>query len=168
MARAEENTVYAELAAAGLAPGLKGVFANGRVEAWLDARPLVLDEMRDDDVVRGVAGKMARLHRFRPPVCGGVGVWEDMQGWQAGEAAEPMAKEVGWLKEVLAERFPSPIVFTHGDLLMGNILLSLDGERRVDLIDFEYSGMGYRGFDIGNFFCGFAFDRARLLCTLFF
>ena len=43
----------------------------------------------------------------------------------------------------------SPTIFAHNDLLAGNIMLHTDtGDAK--LIDFEYGGVNYRGFDIAN------------------
>lgn len=67
----------------------------------------------------------------------------------------------------------SPIVFGHNDLLSGNILVlqqpgfdpqkpNMDGP--ICIIDYEYGGYTYRGFDIGNHFteyAGFEGDYSR-------
>lgn len=58
----------------------------------------------------------------------------------------------------LIERFPSPVVFAHNDLQYGNIMDTYDGY--VTLIDYEYGGYNYRGFDIGNFFCEWMYNYA--------
>ena len=42
-----------------------------------------------------------------------------------------------------------PAVFCHNDALAGNILID-QGTGDVHLIDFEYGGCNYRGFDIAN------------------
>ena len=55
----------------------------------------------------------------------------------------------------------SPVVFSHNDLQYGNILRksiitdssSATVDDEIILIDFEYSGYSYRGFDIANHFC---------------
>jgi ethanolamine kinase len=57
-------------------------------------------------------------------------------------------KELVYLESTIP-RDLSPAVFAHNDLLAGNILLNkVTGA--VHLIDFEYGGMNYRGFDIAN------------------
>jgi ethanolamine kinase len=43
----------------------------------------------------------------------------------------------------------SPSVFSHNDLLAGNIMLETN-TGNAKLIDFEYGGINYRGFDIAN------------------
>lgn len=49
----------------------------------------------------------------------------------------------------------SPVVFCHNDLLLGNVIYNSDNES-VTFIDYEYAGMNYQAFDIGNHFNEFA------------
>ena len=56
--------------------------------------------------------------------------------------------ELRKLQEEIPDDF-SPAVFAHNDLLAGNILLDKINDK-VYLIDFEYGGTNYRGFDIAN------------------
>jgi ethanolamine kinase len=95
--------------------------------------------------------------------------------------------------KVLLDSTPSPVVFSHNDLLNGNILLPtsssnsrssslepstsddtgnnhnstfnksstniIDTSRstpQIVIVDMEYGGFNYRGFDIGNHFCEYA------------
>ncbi|KAJ3137891.1 hypothetical protein HK100_000406 [Physocladia obscura] len=46
----------------------------------------------------------------------------------------------------------APIVFSHCDLLTGNIIYNSELDK-VDFIDYEYGSYNPRGFDIGNHFC---------------
>lgn len=89
------------------------------------------------------------------------------------------AAELKWLQTVL----PSPLnghgktlpisekarsiafrqVFSHNDLLSGNILF-LAAEGRCQYIDFEYGAYNYAAFDVADHFCeyaGFDFDLVR-------
>jgi thiamine kinase-like enzyme len=167
-ARARENRIFAQLAERGISPALLGLFDGGRVEQWLPARCLTLDEMRDDTVVPGIANAVANLHQFCPADEEGKerssSVWRVMDGWLAVAQrlnlppeecdVDAIAREVRATRRVLLHESPaSRLVFAHCDLLAANILISLDGQRRITLIDYEYSCTNYRGFDIGNFFC---------------
>ncbi|KAJ2552889.1 hypothetical protein EV175_003140 [Coemansia sp. RSA 1933] len=51
----------------------------------------------------------------------------------------------------------SPVVFAHDDLQYGNIL-RLDSTGELVVVDFEYAGYNYRGFDIANHFCEWMAD----------
>lgn len=164
--RARENSIFAELARCGIAPRLVALFANGRIEEWLDARHVDLPEMTEDAVLTGVAVQMARLHRFQPPDALGLvrepTVWKQMDQWlracralqiSGGIELDGLEREIASLRKVLCALAPADIVFAHNDLLAGNILRSNADPTSVRLIDYEYSGYNYRAFDIGNFFC---------------
>ncbi|KAF0698024.1 Aste57867_11355 [Aphanomyces stellatus] len=56
----------------------------------------------------------------------------------------PMAK--------LAAEFLNELVFSHNDILSGNVLYNPTWSK-VQIIDYEYGGYNYRGFDFGNHFC---------------
>jgi ethanolamine kinase len=66
------------------------------------------------------------------------------------------------LKET-ARKSRSPIVFSHNDLLGGNIIVNEEtGE--IKFIDFEYASTNYQAFDIANHFnefAGFEADYSR-------
>ncbi|KAJ1951452.1 hypothetical protein FBU59_000142 [Linderina macrospora] len=51
----------------------------------------------------------------------------------------------------------SPVVFAHDDLQYGNIL-RLHGTDELVVVDFEYAGYNYRGFDLANHFCEWMAD----------
>ncbi|KAJ2079498.1 hypothetical protein H4R24_003731 [Coemansia sp. RSA 988] len=57
----------------------------------------------------------------------------------------------------LVEASESPVVFAHDDLQYGNILRLKDTGELV-VVDFEYAGYNYRGFDIANHFCEWMAD----------
>jgi ethanolamine kinase len=58
----------------------------------------------------------------------------------------------------------SPVVFSHNDTLIKNLILSQNRDR-IYLIDFEYADFNYEAFDIGNHFAEFAgvdeFDMSK-------
>jgi len=68
--------------------------------------------------------------------------------------------EIETLKAAL-EDIGSPVVFSHNDLLLNNIVLQRDaaaGNRPVNVafIDYEYAMLNYQAFDIANHFIEFA------------
>lgn len=66
-----------------------------------------------------------------------------------------LRQETRCLRELLAA-YPSPVVFCHNDLQYGNIMRTRSGD--IKLIDFEYSFLNCRAFDIANHFCEWAAD----------
>lgn len=162
--RQEENRVYKRLSDAGIAPTLHAVFGNGRVETFLDARSVSLEEMVDEHVADGVAQSLKQLHAFRDPDKNFVpGVWKVLGEW-ATQVAK-LCKEgksfgdvdvsqcVKCLNHVEKQLMHEDqhLVFAHNDLLAGNIMLSSTGH--VSFVDFEYSSYNPRAFDIANYFC---------------
>lgn len=66
---------------------------------------------------------------------------------------QKIQQEINFLKEKLSE-LDSQLVFCHNDLLLGNVIYSKE-ENRVTFIDYEYSGLNYQAYDIGNHFAEF-------------
>lgn len=68
-----------------------------------------------------------------------------------------VGQDVEQLAAVVESLVPlSTVVYSHNDLLAGNVIVAPDGSK-VDFIDFEYASANYRGYDIGNHFneqCG--------------
>ena len=78
--------------------------------------------------------------------------------------------EVDWMLAFL-QQLNSPVVFCHNDLQEGNLMEVAGGAGEgivgkaagplgeVKVVDYEYGGYNYRGFDWGNFFCEIACDN---------
>jgi thiamine kinase-like enzyme len=65
-----------------------------------------------------------------------------------------LTKELEWLMAHL-EKFRSPLVLCHNDLLLGNIIYD-ERSNVVHFIDFEYAGPNYQAYDIANLFNEFS------------
>lgn len=122
--------------------GLRGIFANGRLEQYLDSTTLTRNDIRDPATSRHIAHRLCELHsivvtfppseedKMRPEV------WTNIDKWYpiASEAAREMTKrdeekrkiiealdveglwaEIEELKRALKE-VESPIVFAHNDV----------------------------------------------------
>eukprot|EP00485_Elphidium_margaritaceum_P013166 CAMPEP_0202694752 /NCGR_PEP_ID=MMETSP1385-20130828/8531_1 /ASSEMBLY_ACC=CAM_ASM_000861 /TAXON_ID=933848 /ORGANISM="Elphidium margaritaceum" /LENGTH=446 /DNA_ID=CAMNT_0049350651 /DNA_START=28 /DNA_END=1368 /DNA_ORIENTATION=+ len=55
----------------------------------------------------------------------------------------------------MAFRFMCEVVFSHNDLLGGNVLY-LQEKQQIKFIDFEYGSYNFRAFDFANHFCEYA------------
>jgi len=62
--------------------------------------------------------------------------------------------EKKFIKSILPKDEP---VFSHNDLLSGNVLVRKDNNQII-LIDYEYAAYNFRGYDIGNMFKESTFD----------
>eukprot|EP00755_Sulcionema_specki_P018634 Sspe_Gene.67393::Locus_39768_Transcript_1_1_Confidence_1.000_Length_1013::g.67393::m.67393/K00894/ETNK, EKI; ethanolamine kinase len=189
--RMEENRVFAELSKVNFAPTYYGQFEGGRIEGWIEARPLEPEQLSQQspvNFVKLIACETARLHSLLKPRPSGPPpqpiLFRKIDEWVrmalAVEFDDPvltseltalklgdLAKEVKWLEDHLVHNPPAPasdaeraardflltVVFSHQDLLAGNILHGPGvGKDRVQFIDFEYGGYNFRAFDIANHF----------------
>ncbi|PRP77638.1 choline kinase GmCK2p-like protein [Planoprotostelium fungivorum] len=69
---------------------------------------------------------------------------------------EKWNREVDWLNQFITSLHKDdPMVLSHNDLNGGNVLMEVqpNGDLSVEFIDYEYGGLNFRGFDLGNYFC---------------
>ncbi|XP_060033269.1 choline kinase alpha isoform X2 [Erinaceus europaeus] len=174
-----ESVMFAILAERALGPKLYGIFPQGRLEEFIPSRRLETEELSVPDISAEIAEKMATFHGMKMP-------FNKEPKWLFGTMEKYLNQvlriqftgesKVKQLHKFLSynlplqleslrsllESTPSPVVFCHNDCQEGNILL-LEGRenlenRKLMLIDFEYSSYNYRGFDIGNHFCEWMYD----------
>ncbi|XP_077240833.1 protein kinase superfamily protein isoform X2 [Tasmannia lanceolata] len=128
--RKRELQAIRHLSAAGFGAELLGVFGNGMVQSFINARTLSpsASALKFDDSEKQ---RKYETVSFR-------------------EVYDAVAE----LKD-LTELLDAPVVFAHNDLLSGNLMLN-DDEEKLYLIDFEYGSYNYRGYDIANHFNEYA------------
>ncbi|XP_075409542.1 choline/ethanolamine kinase isoform X1 [Tenrec ecaudatus] len=170
----QESVMFAILAERSLGPQLYGVFPEGRLEQYIPSRPLKTQELQEPLLSAAIAEKMAQFHGMEMPFTKEphwlFGTMErylkqiqdlPATGFPQVNLLEVygLRDEMGNLRKLL-ESTPSPVVFCHNDIQEGNILLLSEPEDTdsLMLVDFEYSSYNYRGFDIGNHFCEWAYD----------
>ncbi|ETN67618.1 choline/ethanolamine kinase [Anopheles darlingi] len=159
----------------GLAPALYATFENGMAYAYEAGVTLTPDTCKDDDIWPLVACRMAQMHKkvptgkvqFERPVLQGK-VYQFLElvperftdpiindrVWQTFPCPSDLRLEFDILYARLQD-IPSPVVFCHNDLLLGNVIYDKDHEK-VSFIDYEYAGVNHQAFDIGNHFAEFA------------
>ncbi|XP_050127631.1 probable ethanolamine kinase [Malus sylvestris] len=169
--RERELQAIKYLSVAGFGANLLGVFANGMVQSFINARTLVPSDMRNPKLAADIAKELRRFHQVEIPGSKEPQLWIDMfKFFEKASALEfddnekqkvyktisfsEVHNEMIELKE-LTDRFNAPVVFAHNDLLSGNIMFN-DEEDKLYVIDFEYGSYNYRGFDIGNHFNEYA------------
>ena len=141
-----------------------------RIEAFHRGRTLTAADLRDHDILRGIAGELHRLHRLEPDGLPDATFFELLHAkW--GPMAEAVLTEhraelppdertlcdelaelhddatLAKVMRCLPEREP---VFCHNDTYHGNVMELEDGS--VKLLDFEFSCLNHIAFDFANLF----------------
>ncbi|XP_046646028.1 ethanolamine kinase 2-like isoform X1 [Daphnia pulicaria] len=160
----------------GFGSRIYATFTNGYAYQYLFGRTLDEQSCYDPMIYPLVAAKMAHLHlqMTKYKQISGVEVksvlWDKINSFIAlggdtcheGKSDEQrnlpskakLTKELEWLMAHL-EKFESPLVLCHNDLLLGNIIYD-ERSNVVHFIDFEYAGPNYQAYDIANLFNEFS------------
>ncbi|CAJ2642100.1 unnamed protein product [Trifolium pratense] len=159
------------ITAAGFGAKWLGIFGNGVVQSFINAHTLTPSDMRDPKLVAKIAKQLRRFHHVEIPGSKEPQLWNDI--WKFYEKASVLKFDDGEKQktyetvsfkelheeihdlQVLCDRLKSPVLFSHNDLLSGNIMINHE-EDALYLIDYEYASYNYRGFDIGNHFAEYA------------
>ncbi|KAJ1975134.1 hypothetical protein H4R35_003285 [Dimargaris xerosporica] len=171
-----------KLSELGVGPRLLAIFDNGRIEQYLESTTLTATDIRDPRTSRHIARRMCELHSIvhtLPPrpecvpeawLC--IDKWYPLvkQKWPLLQRKyddrtnllgdldmDALAGNINKLKARVTALNP-PIVFAHNDLQYGNILRLDQPSQELVVIDFEYAGYNYRGFDIANHFSEWTAD----------
>jgi thiamine kinase-like enzyme len=149
----------ATVAAAGVGVGPE-VVAFIRPEGYLvtrviEGRPVSLDEVREQDMLRRGADSIRRVHGG-PAIPGVFVPLRIVEAYRALAAergvrippAYDRARDVGRRIEAALLAAPLEPRPCHNDLLNANFI---DDGQRIRIVDWEYAGMGDPYFDLGNF-----------------
>ncbi|XP_044764274.1 choline/ethanolamine kinase isoform X2 [Coccinella septempunctata] len=171
-----ESVIFTLLSERGLGPKLHGIFPGGRIEQYINARPLKNKELAIEKLSSMIAQKMARIHSMEVPLDKEPSwLWNTMERW-LGSCMTPakeekfaarlpnidLRTELDWLRDRI-EREGTEVVFCHNDMQEGNILMQQGEDCDPDdpklvLIDFEYCSYNYRAFDLANHFVEWIYD----------
>ncbi|KAG1358839.1 putative ethanolamine kinase [Cocos nucifera] len=167
----EKRLAIPYLSAAGFGAKLLGIFKNGIIQSFINARTLSPSDMSNPKIATEIAKQLYKFHQVDIPGSREAQLWNDVFKFLEKAAVlqfddnEKQAKyetisfkeiynEINALKE-LTDLLNAPVVFAHNDLLSGNLMLN-DEEGKLYFIDFEYGSYSYRGYDIANHFNEYA------------
>ncbi|KAI7907091.1 kinase-like domain-containing protein [Cokeromyces recurvatus] len=167
-----------------MSPPLYARFKNGLVYGFIKGKVSTVEDLGQEKKAFWIAKKLARWHQVKLPFEEEENnrmiynnhkkqqkLWSTMYKWleQVPQRYEnPTIQSIfekrfdmnkirleldSLIKEL--EKIQSPIVFSHNDLLYGNIIFDEEKEE-ASFIDYEYGCYASRGFDIGNHFNEFA------------
>jgi len=151
------NKAAAEL---GIAPRVATMLEQPSclVTAFVPGREMTLDELRTPEAIAEVAGDLRKLHDSEtelPTDFDSFRLVEEYAETGRANGSEPpdgyddALKAAGRIEKAVRKQDDHKPVPSHNDLLTANFLR--DGGERIQLIDWEYAGMGDRWFDLGNF-----------------
>ncbi|GAN06328.1 choline/ethanolamine kinase [Mucor ambiguus] len=176
--RKQEVVNIITLSAQNMCPPLYARFRNGLVYGFIKGKVSTVEELGQEKTAEWIAKKLGKWHQVQLPQQNIIKsntkeqrLWSTMFKWldQVPEKYEnpsiqsifetrfDMKKIRTELEHLIQEleKLESPIVFSHNDLLYGNIIY--DHEKgEANFIDYEYGCYAFRGFDIGNHFNEFA------------
>ncbi|KAF4520781.1 hypothetical protein B566_EDAN011433 [Ephemera danica] len=159
---------------AGYAPRLYATFNNGLAYEFVPGDTLTTETCHTPAIFPLVATMMARMHRLE---CGDAPhepmVWAKARHFinlapdvfskpdkqhrfeeLKLPSKEQLETELSLLESQLRP-LNSPLVFSHNDLLLGNVVYD-ETKGAVTFIDYEYAAYNHQAFDIGNHFNEFA------------
>ncbi|KAK6191601.1 hypothetical protein SNE40_003246 [Patella caerulea] len=174
------SVVFAILSEKDLGPKLYGIYPTGRLEEYIPTRPLKRTDLCKPKIIKLIAKKLAELHSLDMPLCKEprwlretiCGWIKEIQNNTCTNSGHPEHKT--YIRKLdsynieeefntminICSKVESPVVFCHNDLQEGNVLHMEGSEnpsRELTVIDWEYCSYNYRGFDIGNHFCEWAY-----------
>ena len=156
-----ESECIANKAAAGLgiAPKVAALLDEPSclVTAFIPGRAMTVEELQTPEAIAEVAGDLRRLHESGtelPSQFDSFRLVERYAKTGREHGSDPPAgyddalKAAGAIEKAVSDSPGHEPVPAHNDLLTANFLRE---NGRIQLIDWEYAGMGDRWFDLGNF-----------------
>ncbi|KAJ2549833.1 hypothetical protein EV175_004297 [Coemansia sp. RSA 1933] len=163
----------------GVCPPVYARFENGLMYGFIPGTVAKPEEMGNELWAPLISRKLAEWSQISLPGTHAPQLFPTLRQWmhyipqsysdpKANEtfhgyfSLDKLASEMAEL-ELLLSKLNSPVVFSHNDLLSGNIIMS-ESKDQVFFIDYEYGMYNYRAFDIANHFneyAGFECDYSR-------
>ena len=152
---------------------LIAIFANGLCYEYLDGVTLDTNTVCDPHIAKLIAIQMAQMHYlFKPnpaPKTSSFGSavaklianiptsFDDpskQKSFKEYPEISVLMEEINCVVSAV-EKLNLPLVLSHNDLLMANIIFDKSSDK-IKFIDFEFSGFNYNCYDIGNHFTEYA------------
>jgi thiamine kinase-like enzyme len=165
-----EREIFLLLGEQGIAARCLHYDETCRIEEFYDGRTLTPADLKDSDVLRGIASELFRFHQLEPDVLPDATFFELLHDkWT--RLARPVLEEqrhlfppdeqvmCDELLEILTDEAASklqrclpsgPVSFCHNDSYHGNVMMLANGD--IKLLDFEFSCLNHPAFDFSNLF----------------
>ncbi|ELU17086.1 hypothetical protein CAPTEDRAFT_216393 [Capitella teleta] len=175
--RKAELKTLAMMHAVGCSEPLYATFKNGLSYGFVQGHCLHEENVRDEHIAKLIAREMVTLHSVNPAeILPGVDLGEThtksrsivfikLERWleylkenpspdEALPSVDALRAELKMLEKELLQ-LNSPLVFSHNDLLLKNIVYNKEKDRTF-FIDYELSGFNHQAYDIASHFCEYA------------
>ena len=164
----------AQFDASGCGPTIYATWKNGVAYSFIPGDVITTETVTDPQINQLIIEMFVKMHKM-PKAREGACLWDRLRqflraspenGFVGGDedkakrfkeagimSYEQLGKEIDDMEAALKD-CGSPVVFTHNDLLLANIIYNKD-EGKVTFIDYEYGDSNYLAFDLGNHFTEF-------------
>jgi thiamine kinase-like enzyme len=143
----------------GMAPGVAAMFQEPAclVTLFVEGREMTADEMRTPEVIAEIGRDLRRFHDSGTELPTGFDSFRLVEEYadsgrehdsEPPEGYDEALETAHAIENAVRDQPTHELVPAHNDLLTANFLR--DGDH-IQLIDWEYAGMGDRWFDLGNF-----------------
>ena len=169
-----EAIVYFYNGIEGLGPKLLGVFNEGRIEEFIESKPVQQPDLLTADIQFEIARKLAQFHVLDLPLKISVqdtltlfeNNYKQYDSIKFEQMFDAVGVDVSWIRDFdfqyeinwlrrVEQRISGRLVSCHGDFNKNNILIRdkplISGDRVV-IIDYESISRHYRGKDFGTLF----------------
>lgn len=160
--RNQEINIFKFVSDNNISPKLLGLIDNGRFEEYIQAKPL------DDKMIityrTQIITKIKKINSLTYQ--GDLLCWDRLEKWNQIIKDKNLPDYQNDIDKML-EKFSNlpqdhifmKQVFCHNDLLPSNILL--DNDENIHIIDYEYAGINYLGFEIANHVIYYDFENIK-------
>ena len=165
-----EREIFLLLGEVGIATRCLHYDDTCRIEEYYDGRTLVPADLKDPNVLKGIASELYRFHQLEPDSLPGRTFFELLHDKWARLARPVLIEQrdifprdeqvmCDDLREILTDETASkvqrclpssPLAFCHNDTYHGNVMMLATGD--IKLLDFEFSCLNHPAFDFANLF----------------
>ncbi|XP_042867104.1 ethanolamine kinase 1-like [Penaeus japonicus] len=152
---------------AGCGPELLAVFSNGVSYGFTKGMPTSEEDVLQEPIWKDITRELAKLHRIEegdgkpmlfPKLRQFLNLLPDTMSdtthqqrlVDKGYTKSKLEEEANMLEDHL-NSLGCPIVFSHNDLLLGNVIWDKEA-KKASFIDYEYGASNYQPYDIANHF----------------
>ncbi|XP_023214832.1 choline/ethanolamine kinase-like isoform X1 [Centruroides sculpturatus] len=170
---ATKAIIFTLLSERKIGPKLLGIFAEYRLEEYIQGDGLTYEELSNPNTSIAVAKHLAKLHSLQLPIEKRITIFKETKRYLSEKSQEESSKiselissfnlmdELEWLTNKL-ESMKLSVVFSHNNLNASNIRIENNNkfcmEDRIVFLGFSRCSYNYRAYDIAEYFFQWCID----------